>query len=156
MVEYDTAHLKMVDFGFSKELKKGRAYTRCGTPEYMAPEVINQKEYSSTETRVSQTSFLSKQSGYGFECDVWSWGVMLCEMIGGFNPFSGSDIQKTFRNIIQLRVNWPKNISQECKRLLESIFVVDPSLRASIFDIKHHPFFKEIQNWRDLDPTLPP
>ena len=41
VVEFETGHLKMVDFGFSKELKNGRAYTRCGTPEYMAPEVIN-------------------------------------------------------------------------------------------------------------------
>lgn len=112
IIEYDTGHLKLVDFGFAKQLKdKGRTFTKCGTPEYMAPEVINQKEYTNTQTRVGQSSFLQKQFGYSLECDVWSWGVMLCEMIGGFNPFTSTNIQSTFENIITLNINWPKNIS---------------------------------------------
>jgi serine/threonine protein kinase len=62
VLEYNTGHLRLVDFGFCKELRdkngpngfqKGKTYTKCGTPEYMAPEVINQKEYNSTQTRVS-------------------------------------------------------------------------------------------------------
>jgi len=58
----------------------------------MAPEVIQQKELNNTQTRVSQSSFLQKQLGYSLECDIWSWGVMLCEMIGGYNPFTSQNI----------------------------------------------------------------
>lgn len=79
---------------------------------------------------------------------------MLCEMIGGFNPFSSNNIHQTFENIIQLKVNWPKNMPKDCKRLLETIFVQDPNLRAKVFDIKHDTFFRDIQNWRDLDSSL--
>lgn len=76
----------------------------------MAPEIINQKEYNNTQTRVGQSSFLQKQSGYSLECDIWSWGVMICELIGGFNPFTAKNIHQTFENIITLNINWPKNI----------------------------------------------
>lgn len=60
IIEKNTGSLKLVDFGFAKELPndkfnqaRGRTFTKCGTPEYMAPEVINQKEFNSTQTRVS-------------------------------------------------------------------------------------------------------
>lgn len=119
----------------------------------MAPEVIQQKELNNTQTRVSQSSFLQKQLGYSLECDIWSWGVMLCEMIGGYNPFTSQNIQGTFENILSLNINWPKNISKEVKNLLQSIFVVDPTLRASITDIKKNSFFKGL-DWSDLGNSI--
>jgi protein kinase A len=68
IVEFETGRLRLVDFGFAKELNfktsnaknYGRTFTKCGTPEYMAPEIISQKELNSKDTRVSQSSFLSK------------------------------------------------------------------------------------------------
>lgn len=80
---------------------------------------------------------------------------MLCEMVGGYNPFTSNNIQQTFENIITLNINWPKNISKQCKKLLETIFVVDPNLRANLFDIKHDPFFKEISNWKEIEKNIP-
>jgi serine/threonine protein kinase len=94
--------------------------------------------------------------GYTNDCDIWSWGVMLCEMIGGFNPFSGGNIQQTFDNIINLNINWPKNMSKLCKKLLETIFVHDPNMRAKVFDIKNNLYFKDIKEWSNLDSLLTP
>ncbi len=64
-------HLKIVDFGFAKKLKPGmRAHTNCGTVGYTAPEVL-----------------FNGEQGYSFEADVWSFGILLCELIQGFLPF---------------------------------------------------------------------
>ena len=141
VVEFETGKLKLVDFGFAKQLighkGKQRTYTKCGTPEYMAPEIVKQKE-NNHHSRVSTSSQLQQQLGYGLECDIWSWGVMLCEMIGGFNPFTANNIMGTFENITTLTINWPKNIPKIVKDLLSNVFVIDPNLRASISDIKQH------------------
>jgi hypothetical protein len=53
-------------------------------------------------------------------------------MVGGFNPFTSVNIQTTFDNIVSLNINWPKNITQQCKQLLQKIFVIDPNERATI------------------------
>lgn len=65
MIDCD-GHIKLVDFGFSKQLvsKDERTYTNCGTPIYTAPEIL-------------------KGKGYSFGVDIWSFGVLLCELING-------------------------------------------------------------------------
>jgi cGMP-dependent protein kinase len=71
--------LVLVDFGFAKDISSdGRTYTKCGTPGYTSPEVLNQPDNAA-----STASF-----GYSFPADVWSWGVLVCELTGGFNPFT--------------------------------------------------------------------
>jgi len=108
---------------------KNRAYTKCGTPVYSAPEVI----------KISPED--GKNEGYGFLADVWSWGVLLCELIGGFNPFHASDTMQIYDNIIKGKVNWPKNIDIMTKDLLLKVLIVDPNLRFGIRDIKNHKVF---------------
>ena len=64
-------HIKLIDFGFAKRLndvRVDRAYTNCGTPGYCAPEVM-------------------LDSGHDYKADLWSIGILICEMIGGFIPF---------------------------------------------------------------------
>ena len=56
--------------------------------------------------------------GYGIECDIWSWGVVFCELIGGFNPFHSQDVMQTYDNILRLNINWPKNIDEMSRDLL--------------------------------------
>jgi len=66
-------HIKLIDFGFSKQvndIRKDRAFTNCGTPGYCAPEVM-----------------LMGGGGYSFKADIWSIGILICEMMGGFTPF---------------------------------------------------------------------
>ena len=75
-------NIKLVDFGFAKYLKdKDRTYTNCGTPVYIAPEVI-------------------KEIGYGKQSDVWSFGVLLCEMITGISPFSDGNKDSIYEKIL--------------------------------------------------------
>lgn len=71
MVLAGSGYLKLVDFGLAKEVT-GRTYTFCGTPEYMAPEVI-------------------KKSGHSLSCDVWSLGILIYEMLVGETPFYKND-----------------------------------------------------------------
>jgi serine/threonine protein kinase len=68
-------HVKLIDFGFAKILEniKDRTYTNCGTPGYCAPEVM------------------VPIAGHTYKADIWSIGILMCEMLGGFIPFSSKD-----------------------------------------------------------------
>mmetsp|Transcript_41508 Transcript_41508/g.47877 ORF Transcript_41508/g.47877 Transcript_41508/m.47877 type:complete len:126 (+) Transcript_41508:1554-1931(+) len=93
-------HIKLVDFGFAKVLKDSeKTYTNCGTPGYMAPEVI-------------------EKYGTDYKADIWGLGVLLCEMIGGFTPFYDPSPSKMYENITNLKIKWPKNIDQVAKNLV--------------------------------------
>ena len=64
-------HIKLIDFGFSRQMrniKHDKARTNCGTPAYAAPEVLI-------------------GAGYDYKADIWSFGILICEMLGGFTPF---------------------------------------------------------------------
>jgi len=62
-------HVKLVDFGFAKVLHKGRTYTSCGTAQYVSPELL-------------------LNQGYGFEADIWAYGIVMCEFVARKLPFS--------------------------------------------------------------------
>ena len=70
-------HIKLIDFGFSKQLRdiqRDRARTNCGTADYAAPEVLI-------------------GARYGPKADVWSFGILICEMLGGFTPFGSKAME---------------------------------------------------------------
>lgn len=79
---------------------------------------------------------------------------MLCEIIGGFNPFSSNNIQETFDNIVKMQISWPKNISKQQKSLLNMVMVQDPNLRATLSVIKQDPYFKDVRDWSNLSEML--
>jgi len=119
----------LIDFGFAKRLKVSenlRTYTRCGTPGYSAPEVLRQVDLEEDKTIGRKQS--ASSNGYSFACDVWSWGVLLCELIGGFNPFSyeTKDVRQIFDNILQLKVQYPKNMCPLAGDLARKVFDRDP------------------------------
>ena len=77
-------YLKLTDFGFAKVLDQGKTYTLCGTPEYLAPEIILNK-------------------GHGKPVDWWTMGILLYEMLVGIDPFNDDDPMMIYQKIIKVR-----------------------------------------------------
>ncbi|CAH1391875.1 unnamed protein product [Nezara viridula] len=130
----DKGYLKITDFGFCK-IVKTRTYTLCGTPEYLAPEVILQK-------------------GYGKSVDWWTFGILLYEMNAGRTPFRASDPMKIYEKAVKGKYSTPDYFSYELKDLIKNIVQVDITKRYGILkngvnDIKDHPWFMDM-NWDAL------
>ena len=130
-------YIKITDFGLSKEniSDNSSAKSFCGTPEYLAPEVIEGK-------------------GHGQAVDWWSLGSILYEMLTGMPPFYSKDREKLFNIIKTEQVKFHKYLSKEAVDLLTKLFIKDPEKRLGsgpngLNDIKSHPFFASI-NWESI------
>jgi protein-serine/threonine kinase len=130
-------HIKLTDFGLSKilETEDDKAYTICGTPQYLAPEVILKK-------------------GYDKAVDWWSLGCVMYEMLTGKLPFPIKKGLKLSRRIYQQEVDYPKKIDNNAKDLMQKLLILDPNERLGSGPeggekIKNHPFFKGI-NWKNV------
>ena len=88
----DTGYMKLTDFGFAK-ICDGRTYTLCGTPEYLAPEMLLNK-------------------GHGKPVDWWTFGVLLYEMLAGIDPFADEDPMNIYQKILKGKVHFPKNFDK--------------------------------------------
>lgn len=110
LIDQETGYIKLFDFSSAKLLSphKNRTYTKIGSPCYLAPEIIKHGKFG-------EESGL----GYSYECDIWAFGVLICEITGGFNPFFDYDVMKIYDNIINMRINWPKNMCIKTKEMLE-------------------------------------
>jgi protein kinase A len=113
-------HIKLIDFGFSKQLNniyKDKAYTNCGTPGYCAPEVM-------------------LDHGYTYKADVWSIGIMICEMLGGFTPFQNKNEASNPKIIMEKcrsgNLNLPKNLSGNSRDLIKLLITDDYNSRLEI------------------------
>uniref|UniRef100_A0AAR2IMS3 Protein kinase C n=1 Tax=Pygocentrus nattereri TaxID=42514 RepID=A0AAR2IMS3_PYGNA len=127
-------HIKIADFGMCKENMVGenRATTFCGTPDYIAPEILLGQRYT-------------------FSVDWWSFGVLVYEMLIGQSPFQGDDEDELFESIRMDVPHYPRWITKESKDLLEKMFEREPTRRLGVVgNIRAHPFFKTI-NWSALE-----
>ncbi|KAL0830664.1 hypothetical protein ABMA28_002801 [Loxostege sticticalis] len=129
-------HIALTDFGLSKlPPSSDKAYSFCGTVEYMAPEVVNRR-------------------GHTFAADWWSFGVLMFEMLTGNLPFHGSTRHETMTQILKAKLGMPSNLSEEAQSLLRALFKRNPQNRLGagangIEDIKCHEFFASI-DWDAL------
>lgn len=88
--------------------------------------------------------------GYNYKADIWSFGILICEMMGGFTPFREKEDGSPREILEKIRtdsIKLPKNMNNVTRDIVKSILVMDPNLRMEIEDIKAHKFFRGI-NWR--------
>ena len=123
------AELKIADFGFARYIRdsEGMADTVCGSPLYMAPEVLNYQKYDA-------------------KADLWSVGAILFEMLVGTVPFTGQNQVQLLRNIqkteFKIPIHIAETLSPECIDLLRGLLHRDASDRISFEDFFNHPFLK--------------
>ncbi|XP_018577921.1 cGMP-dependent protein kinase, isozyme 2 forms cD4/T1/T3A/T3B [Anoplophora glabripennis] len=138
-------YVKLVDFGFAKKLQSGRkTWTFCGTPEYVAPEVILNK-------------------GHDISADYWSLGVLMFELLTGTPPFTGSDPMKTYNIILKGidAIDFPRTITRNATALIKKLCRDNPAERlgyqkGGISEIQKHKWFDGF-NWEGLvNRTLTP
>jgi len=127
-------YLKLTDFGFAKVVE-GRTYTLCGTPEYLAPEILLNK-------------------GHGKPVDWWTLGIFIYEMLAGIDPFTDEDPMAIYQKILKGKVKFPRTFDKDGKSLVKHLLVADLSkrygnLKNGANDIKTHRWFKDI-NWEGL------
>uniref|UniRef100_A0A674J6D6 non-specific serine/threonine protein kinase n=1 Tax=Terrapene triunguis TaxID=2587831 RepID=A0A674J6D6_9SAUR len=143
----EAGHIKLTDFGLSKESvdQEKKAYSFCGTVEYMAPEVVNRR-------------------GHNQSADWWSFGVLMFEMLTGTLPFQGKDRNETMNMILKAKLGMPQFLSPEAQSLLRMLFKRNPSNRLAgsdgVEEIKRHPFFSTV-DWnklfrREIQPPFKP
>ncbi|XP_065072407.1 cGMP-dependent protein kinase 1-like isoform X2 [Rhopilema esculentum] len=131
----ESGYCKLVDFGFAKKIGFGRkTWTFCGTPEYVAPEIILNK-------------------GHDFAADYWSLGILMYELLTGSPPFSGSDPMKTYNIILKGidMVEFPRKITRNAHNLIKKLCKDNPSERLGyqkngLKDIQKHKWFDGF-NW---------
>lgn len=137
LLDHD-GHIKIADFGLCKEdIHFGNTTkTFCGTPEYLAPEVLD-------------------DSDYGRAVDWWGLGIVMYEMMSGRLPFYNQDHEIMFELILAEEVRFPTRMSPEAREILSGLLIKDPTKRLGggpedAEEIKSHDFFKDIA-WADLE-----
>eukprot|EP00357_Protocruzia_adherens_P027697 CAMPEP_0114993102 /NCGR_PEP_ID=MMETSP0216-20121206/12333_1 /TAXON_ID=223996 /ORGANISM="Protocruzia adherens, Strain Boccale" /LENGTH=364 /DNA_ID=CAMNT_0002356687 /DNA_START=10 /DNA_END=1104 /DNA_ORIENTATION=- len=132
----EDGHVKLTDFGLSKEgiEMQDRTYTFCGTPEYLAPEILLGEGHSCT-------------------ADWWSLGVLMYEMLDGNLPFFSDNRKEMFNNILHKPVHMRASLGPDARSLLKKLLERDPARRLGALhgarELKEHPFFSEI-DWGRL------
>lgn len=141
----NSGYLRLTDFGFAKYCE-GRTYTLCGTPEYLAPEILLNK-------------------GHGKAVDWWCLGILTYEMIAGIDPFNDEDPMTIYQKILKGKVKFPRDFDKSAKSLVKHLLVADVTkrygcLKSGVGDIKGHRWFKGF-DWvslasESMDPPYKP
>jgi len=134
-------YAKVVDFGFAK-IVEDKTYTLCGTPDYLAPEIIQNK-------------------GHNLSCDWWSFGVLCYEFLTGYAPFEAEDPMDVYNNILSEEPKFPMFFNGIARTFIEALLTRNParrlgSLGLGALDILEHDFFADI-SFQELElMSIPP
>lgn len=130
-------YLKLTDFGFAKRLDKNppRTWTLCGTPEYIAPEILLNK-------------------GHGFSVDWWALGILLFEMFTGNPPFVDDNPLKIYQKILDAQVVYPADLPRKAQLFIAKLLTPNLSrrlgnLKGGAMDVMMDPFFNGV-SWRQV------
>ena len=122
----------LADYGWSNFNMEGDVRkTFCGTPEYIAPEMLMKKGH---DTRV----------------DIWSIGILMFELLSGYSPFVAKTNQELYQNIRRLKIQWPKDMPPLAKNLISKILRLNPIDRPSFDEILNHQWFKQTKMIKPL------
>jgi len=127
----ETGHIRLIDFGFAKHVTDV-TYTLCGTPDYLAPEIIQSKPYSQA-------------------VDWYALGVLIYEMLAGYPPFYNDDHVELYQQILEGKYSFPPHINHTARDLIRKLLQPDLSkrygnLKGGVEDIKNHKWFAGV-NW---------
>ena len=129
-------YLKLTDFGFAKILKE-ETWTLCGTPEYLAPEIVQSK-------------------GHGISVDCWALGILMYEMLCGYAPFYDENPCGIYEKIVIGKFEFPKHVDEFPRDIIKRLLILDKTKRLSCINgadgtniIRRHKFFRGV-DWNTL------
>uniref|UniRef100_A0A8C7PLZ3 Serine/threonine-protein kinase PLK n=1 Tax=Oncorhynchus mykiss TaxID=8022 RepID=A0A8C7PLZ3_ONCMY len=132
----ENMELRLGDFGLAAKLEpvEQRKKTICGTPNYLAPEVLNRQ-------------------GHGTESDIWSLGCVMYTLMCGNPPFETLDLKETYKCIKEVKYNLPSTLSPAAQKLISGILQKNPSDRLTLDQILNHQFFTKAFTPDKLPPS---